>query len=240
MSPARSTRCPAAHADELLDDLFAVQPDGHSVEAHQLVPQALAQVSDHPEIHGSDDRSIHDEEVAGVGVGVEEAINERLLDDDLRGVEGNLMAVHPGDVQGLNVVHLDAADSLQDENPSSGVVPVDPGDVKIGFVGEVPPEAVGVAPLAAVVHLCPQGVGEFLGDRGQVVELPQRGTFLDQAGQVEEDLQIHGDELLDLRALNLDHHLLAAGQDGPVHLGQRGSSQGFGLKGGEQFIQGAP
>ena len=56
----------------------------------------------HAEIYRPDDRLMrviiqaHNEEIAGVGVGVEEPIDEHFLDDDARGVEGDPVAVEAG------------------------------------------------------------------------------------------------------------------------------------------------
>ena len=169
---------------------------------------------------------------------MEEAILKHLLDDDPCSVKGKLVTIHPGRIQSLDVINLDAMDAFQDEDPLSGIVPVDFGDVKIGLVGKVGSETVGVAPLAAVVHLGPQGIGELLGDLWQIVEPPQRGAFLDQTGQVEEDFQVYGNDILNPWALDFNYHLLATREDGTMHLGQRGRSNGFDLEGGENVLYG--
>ena len=79
-------------------------------------------------------------------------------------------------------------------------------------------------------------MGEILGDPYQIIQFAQRGAFLEQPCQVEEDLQVGINGALDVRALHLDHYILAAGQQRFIYLRDGGGGDGCGVEGGEPFL----
>jgi len=131
------------------------------------------------------------------------------------------MAVVAHRVQSLDIVNLDAADALQYQHAASGIVPVYLWNVEVAFAGKVGAEAVGVAPLTAVIQFGPHSGGKVLRYLWHVVEFAQRGTCLKQTGQVEEDFQIGFNSRLNVWPLHFDDHIRAIRQCGSVHLGQR-------------------
>ncbi len=95
-----------AHSDELFDDPLSVELDRDDVEPRQVCPVSLIQVPHHAKVHGPDHGLVHDEKVAGVGVGVEETILQCLLDHDTGGAFGHLTAIHAGRIQSGDVTNL--------------------------------------------------------------------------------------------------------------------------------------
>jgi hypothetical protein len=66
---------------------------GCNVESHQAGPVVRLQITDHAKIHCTDDFAGHHYKVAGVGVGVEEAVFQHLFDDDAGAMQGHPLAL---------------------------------------------------------------------------------------------------------------------------------------------------
>ena len=95
------------------------------------------------------------EEVARMRVSVEEAVLKDLLQVGLKEPLGDRGAIDSSGGDGVIVSDLDCKDIFQGQHPPGGIVPVDPGDVEVRLPGKVGPEAVSVAPLAAVIQFGP-------------------------------------------------------------------------------------
>ncbi len=219
----------------MADGRRRVELDDGDVEADEVGLIALVQKADRAEVDQADDFAGQDEHVAGVGVGVEEAVVQHFLDDEARGVHGDAVAVEAGGVEGGQIVDLDAAQPLLHHQAARRKFPVDARHVDVLFVREVLAEAVGVAPLAAIVQLFAQGVGELLGHFHRVERHEAGQPLAHQVGDVAEDVEVGVDQALDARPLDFDHHVRAVGQQRRVDLGQRGRGDGRGVEGGEDL-----
>ena len=78
-----------------------------------------------------------DEQVARMGIGVEEAVLEDHADRDPSGLRRQGPAVHPSPVEAVEVVDLDSDDAFQGQHPGGRRLPVHLRDVDVGVVGEV-------------------------------------------------------------------------------------------------------
>ena len=87
---------------------------------------------------------------------------------------------------------------------------------------ELAAEDLGVARLDAVVELAPHRARELVDRPHQVDELEPAHPVAGDAGDLVQELDVGADLALGVGALDLDHHLLAAGQAGGVHLADRG------------------
>ena len=97
-----------------------------------------------------------DEDVAGVHVGVEEAVAEHLLEEALGGACARIRSgSKPAAISAVALVRGDAADPLQGQHPARGALPVDPRHAKALVLGEVLGELRGGRRLEPQVHLEP-------------------------------------------------------------------------------------
>ena len=104
---------------------------------------------------------------------------------------------------------------------------------RIDFFGvvEVLAELLDAAGLADEVELGEDRVLELADDRGRRVELDLFDGRLEQAREIEEDIQIAADLLLDIRALYLDDHLDAVVGARSMGLSDTGCGERFLLEG---------
>ena len=94
-----------------------------------------------------------DEDVAGVHVGVKEVVAEHLREEDLDAVLREPLDVRAGAAQRLDVVDLDAEDSLHRQDVRAAIIPVDLGHVQQVGAGEIALELRGVRGLAHQIEL---------------------------------------------------------------------------------------
>ena len=188
-----------------------------------------------------------DEEVAGVGVEVDEGVLEDLLQVALDQHGGDLAAIDPRGGDGGVVGDLDGRDVLHGQHTTAGEFPHDARDLDARVGGEVLREPLGVGRLGEVLHLVQRGVGELLDEPRHVG--PRRDGAI--AGQPPTDPAQGGevdlDHLLDVRPLDLDHDVaepqfvrVRVAQPGPVRLPQGRGGERFLVEPGEVLRQGTP
>jgi hypothetical protein len=205
-------------------------------QGHQVVPELVGEGAHHPEVDDGDPPAGLHEEVAGVGIRVEEAVLEDHPADGLGRVHGQQVPVEPGVLERGVVVDLDAPDPLHREDPGGGGLPEDLRDVHPGVAHEVLGHPLGVARLREVVQLVPQGLGELVGETHEVEVLHGRPVGGQQLGQLREDLEVAVDLLDDAGAAHLhdDVHPLV---DGRVRLADRARGEGHGVDLGEDVLR---
>jgi hypothetical protein len=166
-----------------------------------------------------------DEHVAGVRVAVEEAVVEHLLDDGAHKGDGHSGAVDARLVEGIGVGDFDAPHELLGHDAPRREAGVDDRDVHGGEHGHVLRQQATAERLIRIVKLKENVVG-VLGHDAVEVGVARPGKALrQQPRQVAHHVEVgaHGD--VDVGALHLDHHLLAAEQGGDVHLRRGGRGQ---------------
>ena len=110
---------------------------------------------------------------------MKEAVLEGHLEGDPHRPLGQAPPLDPGRGERVEVGDLDPPDPLQGQHPRGGGLPVNLRDVDVGVALEGRGEALGVLPLADVIELGPQGLGELLGQPDDVVlvgQLPSGGS----------------------------------------------------------------
>ena len=175
-------------------------------------------------------------DVAGVWVGVEEAVDEQLLDGrpDERprhplAVDGGVQEIRPGGLDTRHEVHRE--DAVGAQLPMDGRHP-DALDRR-QHVGQSP----GVIGLHGVVELLEDAVRELLhqADRIEVTGQPRPG--LRHLRELGDDAEIGPDLGLHVGTLHLDHDLAAVLQRGPVHLRQGRCRERLGLDGSVEVLR---
>ena len=179
--------------------------------------------------------AVHEQEVAGVGVGVEKAVVQDLfeigVDEEPGGVVGH---VGIGVAQGAGQVL--ALQPVEDEHAPGGEVAVHGGDDDGVVAHEVPGEALDVVGLAAVVELLQHRGLQRVGDGGQAGHLSAQQP-VDQEKDAAGVPQLRGHDLRHPRVLDLHGHGAAVVAHGAMHLGQRGGRGRGGVEGGERLLR---
>ncbi len=185
-----------------------------------------------------------DEQVAGVRVGVEEAVFEDLLQVGVQQARSHLRPVDPGSLDGGVVGDLDGQHVFQRQGAAGGVRPDHLRDAHARIAVEVEAEGVGVFSFRQVIDLFIQNTGELVQQSRDVGPPPDRAVALQPLPDGVQGGQVGLDDLLDVRPLHLDHHVhdrpgrrgiglpvgagfgqVALAQPGTVHLAQGGRRQ---------------
>ena len=92
--------------------------------------------------------------------------------------------------------------------------------------------------FVGIVDLAQDVVGVFIGN-GMNIRVARPGEALFEVeSQIAYDIEVGTDGDIDVGPLHLDHDLLTIGQRSTMHLGSRGSSQRFLVKGGIELVNG--
>jgi len=204
-----------------------------------LVPQGNTEVAHGAKVdQGNPVPAQHD--VGGMRVGVEDAVHENLAQVDGRQSACNRAQVGSGRRLTVQVAEFRAVDFLQRDHASGGVVPVDAWDEDIAIFGRQAAQRLGVAPLAHIVGLRAQRLGELLHDGHNAVVAHGGRMCLQEAGLGQQDVQVRVNRLVDARALHLHDYRRAIEQTGAVDLADGGRGDGFALKAAVQRLQRPP
>ncbi len=103
-----------------------------------------------------------DEHVAGVHIGMEEAITKYLIEEDACGLGKDTLDVVSRFFQGINFVDRKTLDTIRRKDPTGGPQPIDLWHPKLRIVQKVLAKLGGRCPLEAHVHFQRYGVLEHL------------------------------------------------------------------------------
>ena len=238
----RAPRPPAprleAQIGERLRHLARAALEQRGGEADHALAEARGQILGQAEIEQHQPRPavgapLH-QEVAGVGIGVEEAVAEDLLAVGLGQQPRHLVGVDSGRAQARHVGDLDAVDELHHQHAARGQLPVDARDRHVVAPAEHARHRLGVVPLVHEVELAGHVAGQLVDQRHQVEVALHEVDGPEQHAQVG---QVAAHQRLDLGILDLDGHPLAAPEHRLMHLGQRGRSDRLALDRGEDIRQ---
>ena len=228
-----------AHGGHLGGD---VPVGGADDEREQGQALGLGQAAGDAEVEQRGLAGGEDEEVAGVQVAVEDAVQHGALEEADHAVAHDLLGVDAGRPHAGDVGEVEAVDPLHDEHAAG-----DEGGVGTGHdegalpeLGEDPGHAQHVVGLEAEVELLEDGLGEELDQGGRVGQ----GGHGDAADEVGGHPGHHGQVLAHPAghrgALHLDDDGGAVAQGGRVDLGDGGGGQRGVLDRGEDLVQRAP
>ncbi|SAJ33735.1 Uncharacterised protein [Enterobacter cloacae] len=223
-----------------LGDLAVVALEEGDQVARQVVLVLVGQAADDAAVHRdvlrAPGRAGADEDVAGVHVGMEEAVAEHLGEEDLHAALGQCLEVGALVAQGFQVGHRDAVDALHHQHLGPAPVPVDLWHVEQRRAFEVAPQLRGVGCLAEQVEFVDDGF-LVVADHFHGVQAPRlAGDPLGEAGEDEQPGDVGADHRFQVRPDHLHHHFLAALQPRGVDLGHRGRGQRFAFEAGEDLF----
>jgi len=214
-------------------------PRQHVVDhPHEIAALGEADPAHHAEIDEYQDVSFHDENIARVRVGMEEAEFENLFEQRIDTDSGQEFEVETGRLFRVceNFGHRFAVDSLHGEHFFSGEILNQLRNLHIGRVGHVLVEEQHVGRFGAVIELPVDGVGELGDDPGGLHPGEGFGIGLHLRGDVVHDLKIGADRLDDAGPPHLDHNLHTGFQLGGMNLPDAGGGHRFVVEFGVQLL----
>ena len=163
----RRLRSPARHIAGLemhLGHALVVADQEAEQHLRQIAPGLGVEPTHDPEIDGDDIAVRIHQQVAGMQVGVEEAVPERLVEEGACRLAEHFVRVMAGRDQGVALVDRDALDALQREHAAAGPPPVDRRHQEACVLGEVLAQLGGGGGLEAKVHLDHHALGKGTDD----------------------------------------------------------------------------
>ena len=209
-------------------DPVTKQPDVARRQRHQHVSDRglldRVEAPDRTEVDEPESVLVDDEHVAGVGVGVEEAVAQDLLEEAAHEPATQLGAVEVGAVEVLGVGQREADEPLlhqQSPAAQAGIHLRDPDRVALAEQRRHLGHRLGLAPE---VELGAQPLRELVEQLAGTESLPDCRPALREVREECERSEIALHDRLDARPLHLDHDLLAGVQPRAVGLahGRRG------------------
>ena len=116
---------PVVARDEAVEDLG------------EKAPFLLAEAAGNAEVDGNDAAAGFHEEIAGMHVGVEETVAQRVAQERLDQRRGDRLEVVAGIAQARDIGHLDALDPVHGDDVAPGALPVDRGNAEARIVARV-------------------------------------------------------------------------------------------------------
>ncbi len=185
--------------------------------------------------------AVADVDVAGVHVGVEEAVAQRLREEDLDGARRQLLDVDAGLAQPRHLAHRDAVHALHHDDVAAAVVPVHLGHPQQPRAGEVAPQLRAVGGLAHQVQFVVQVLVELGHHFARAQPLAVAPQLLHQQRAGLQQRQVLVDRRVHAGPQHLDRDLAAgqraAPEHGEVHLRDRGAGHRLVLEAGEHLVE---
>src|SRR5512143_42749 len=188
-------------------------------EPQELVAQRGGEARDHAEIEEGDAAVVREKDVSGMRVGVEEAVEERLLEVGPEELLGEGASVDVELREGAQRGDLLARDEVHRENARRRVVVDRLRHDDVVELREGRTESDHVLGFLPVVELLEESLAELFEHRLDVEGL---GVSREDLGDLAEGLEVVGDLFADAGPLHLDGDATPVPQRRPVDLAQRG------------------
>src|SRR5208283_3547477 len=138
---------------ERRDNAFAVRTENRKRQSHDAVAEGRRKILGQPEVEQHDSRTGLNENVAGMRVGVEEAVAQDLVAENFDELLRNEMLVDAGALERVDVGDLDALDQFHREHAPRGELAINLGHQHQRIGGEVAAHDGGVVGLVNEVEL---------------------------------------------------------------------------------------
>ena len=165
-------------------------------------------------------------------------MDEGLLEDQPDPVLGHPLEVEPALLE-VGVVERHPVDELFAEDLARGELLVDGRHVNVGVAYEVRREAAHVIGLDLEVDLLGERLLELVDQADGVVAAQLRDPLLGLVGEPAQDREVGLDHLVEVGALDLEHHLAPVLEGRAVDLRDRGRGQGLVVELAEHLVHGA-
>ena len=192
-------------------------------DAHVQLRLARADAAHHAEVEPDDLPALH-ADVAGVGVGVEEAVDRDLADIVVHELDGDLVEIIAVGAQTVGIVDLVAGDVLHDEHVFRAPLRERGRAVGVGHAVVEPLELGDVVRLDRKVKLLLHGVPHLV-EHGVKIQRARERRVLEQCGGALEQAHVAAHDVVQIRALHLHDHALAVRERRCVHLRDGGRAE---------------
>ena len=172
-----------------------------------------------------------------MGIGVEEAELENLLQQDPRSGDGHRGGIDAHRPDPLQIIDADSLDELHGDHARGGEGIDRVGNVGRGIVGELALAPLHRPPLDGEIQLPLEAALEFPGQCQGFVGGEKREPTLGELGQVLEDVEVGLNDFRDVRPADLQCHGAAIAEDRPVDLGDRRGGHRQGIQRAEDLSQ---
>ena len=197
--------------------------------------RAFVQKPHHAEIQKTDDVAGQHVDIAGMRIGVEEAVNENLFHHQVRQPRRDHVPIQSRGFESLKIGSFHGIDQLHGQNAPCGGLRESFRDVDGGLLGKLVGEAFQVRGLRAEIQFLLHLPRKLRHDRRGAVNLPVFHMPFQQAGQLRHDAQVQAHRSLHPGTLHFNDALFAIGADGAMNLGH-GSGANAGLFNGSKVI----
>ena len=192
-------------------------------DAHVQLRLARADAAHHAEVEPDDLPALH-ADVAGMGVGVEEAVDRDLADVVVHELDGDLVEIIPVGAQAVSIVDLVAGDVLHDEHVFRAPLRERGRAVGVGHAVVETLELGDVVRLDREVELLLYGVPDLV-EHGVKIQCARKRRVLEQRGGALEQAHVAAHDVVQIRALYLHDHALAVRERRGVHLRDGGRAE---------------
>ncbi len=188
---------------------FVALGDGDD-EVGKVLALAAAELAHHAEVEEADDVARHDQDIAGMGIGVEVAVFKDHAQDQVESALADELFVVSAAVEFLALRGFDAFHVFHGQHAVGGKVVIDFRDMDPFIFQKHSGKALDVGGLHAIVDFILDRAGEFFHDAGGIVQIPSFHMALHEGGDVEHDFNVDLDHFADVGPLDLDDNPLAA------------------------------
>ena len=198
--------------------------------------------ANHAKIDKFDDRNLAQrswlhKDVAGVRIGMEEALLKELVKVRLNGAIGYFQAVNSFSLEPGIVVDFDAIDPLQHQETTRAICLIHAWNVNGGVMFEHLLEAFAVGGFGKVIDLFIHGAFKFAIHAFEINEVAGVEKACNHQDHELERAEIHAHKLIDVLPLHFDSHLLpGGGKYALVDLSKRSGSRRFLFQGAENVL----
>ena len=191
-------------------------------EVDEVLPFLRPQDADNPEIQKDDVAFFGHEQVARVGVTMEEPVLKNHLQVGMEPPHANLVRVKAHLHHSFGIIDPDSLDKFHDHDLGRRELPVDLRETDARHILEVACHPVRVAAVPGEVKLFYDLVGKIVDHAGRVVQAGLGKNDLEAFCHRLQDTDIGLDDIANARALDLDCHRSAIGEESAVDLPDRG------------------
>ena len=193
-------------------------------------------MADQAEINQADPPVVADEDVAGVRVGMKEAL---LQNHGKQGVgntpcqHGAGFRRHPVDI---GMAQEGAADIFLHQNLAVGILGIDLGNVDERMAGKGIGETLHIAQFERQIGFPGQAAGKILNHLNRPVAAGFGDFRFDEGCQMVQNTQIRAYAFFDVRPLDFNRHPFAVAQNRAVHLCDGRAADRFAVQAGEYLV----
>jgi hypothetical protein len=228
-----AARSSLAEGHGALGDGDAVAVTQGQEQPHQGLPHGFGYPCHHADVDQGQLVVVGQQDVAGMGIGVEEALDQDLVQVALEQLVRQRRAIQVQPAQRSHGGHLGPGDVRHREDRRGGVVLDRLGDDETVVGLQDSSEADQVAGLPPEIELVLQCPTELVEQLREAIAPSCLAVAVGEGRQIGEGGHVLGDLLADSRPLHLDDDRAAVAHRRPVDLAERSRCQGSGVEGAE-------